>query len=213
MTNRVLCQGCLQLQSHCLCAHVNSRSSETPVLVLQYNKEAQHHKNTVGLLQLTVPNTVVVTANEFGWLAEAEEYQSLLQRPYLLYPKANSQELSPVAAATTVASKLSPSEPCAPSCLVVIDASWKKSKRIFFTTTWLQQLPAVHLSSSSLQTASAYSIRKSAQAHFRSTFEASVLALSVLEDYPVTPAMQLLHAFCAMKQQDVRMHRDKLSAK
>lgn len=62
--------------------------------------------------------------------------------------------------------------------LVVLDATWRKSRKMLLLNPLLLQLPRLALSD---PPASRYAIRKAHQSHQLSTLEASVLALQQLE--------------------------------
>lgn len=200
---RLYCVGCRLLCRHCLCEFVQALPSKTQLLILQYSKEAKHSKNTVQLLRLTVPNCHIVVANDFNFMAGQRDYQAILQaNPMLLYPNASSVELTQNLSQENADYLNARAELPKTECLVLIDASWKKSKKIFHSTQWLAKLATYHLEKSLIQAPSIYAIRKKKHDYFRSTFEAALLSLQVLESYPISSGYQLLQQFCLQKQQD-----------
>jgi DTW domain-containing protein YfiP len=80
-----------------------------------------------------------------------------------------------------------------PSHLILLDGTWKKAKKIFFSSTLLHSLPAFSLTPSKK---SEYKIRSSQFEESLSTLEASTLALNILE--PTLNCESLEYAFKKM---------------
>ncbi|MCJ8311564.1 MAG: DTW domain-containing protein [Saccharospirillaceae bacterium] len=201
-TKREFCFQCHMLKTHCLCSHVTPQNSRINLVVLQHPQEAKHHKNTVQLLKLNIPNCQIFMGNDDDFnLSEHPEFAHLTTKnTLLLYPQTNSVELSSNSIQQDFAHSSNNSQALN---LIVIDSNWKKSKKIFLTNPWLHSLKSYHLLLDG--SPSIYQIRKKRQAHFRSTLEATVMALNILEDYPMKTSFELLKQFCELKKADVEL--------
>ena len=75
--------------------------------------------------------------------------------------------------------------------LVLLDGTWRKTRKLLHLNPWLQQLPRFALPT---PPPSRYLIRKAQQADQRSTLEAACLALAALEQRPAhyAPLLQAL---------------------
>src|SRR5690606_4238977 len=107
------------------------------------------------------------------WVAETlDEKQcrqlALLDNPCLLYPD------HPALPAVSP-----PAE--APGCLLVLDATWRKSLKMLYLNPTLASLPRFSLR---VREPSRYHIRTHHKPHQLSTFEASCYALAQLEEAP-----------------------------
>tara|TARA_B110000881_G_C18340346_1_gene396188 strand:- start:69 stop:659 length:591 start_codon:yes stop_codon:yes gene_type:complete len=194
------------LKTHCLCSHISVQNSCINLIILQHPQEAKHHKNTVQLLKLNIPNCQIFMGDDDDFdLSDHPEFSHITPcNTLLLYPQEHSSELS----ADTVSLDFEDfSGELERLNVIVIDSNWKKSKKIFLTNPWLHSLKSYHLTLD--ESPSIYQIRKKRQAHFRSTLEATVIALNVLEGYPINPSFELLKQFCALKKADIENYADK----
>jgi len=142
--------------------------------VLQHPLEQHHSKGTVRLLHLSLQRCQV-------WVGEQFEPQQLAQilaasevgaATCLLYPPDGESE-----AALQMPTSL---EAQARRCtrLVVLDATWRKSRKMLHLNPALLQLPRLSLNPTG---PSRYAIRKAHQPDQLSTLEAAVMALQQLE--------------------------------
>ncbi len=157
----------------------------TEVLILQHPGEVHEAKGTARLLHLSLPHSRVVTGERF----DPGALQSLLTAPWgpsdtsapprhalLLYPEALQD----------AALGIAPPPPLDPTWLprperlrlVVLDGTWRKSRKMLHLNPLLQQLPRLPLQA--LPT-SRYRIRTARQPHQLSTLEATCAALAQLE--------------------------------
>jgi DTW domain-containing protein YfiP len=203
---RAACLQCLRPQLTCLCALVRLTAHRTEVLVLQHPQEQRHAKNSVALLRLSLAQCEVVVGERF----EPAALAALLQRPgrqtRLLYPDVPAAPALPgkgtvpagapgtpalTSLATGAATATYPSAG-APTRLVVIDATWRKSLRMLLEHPQLAALPRLSLEAPA---ATHYrAIRAARRADQVSTLEATVQALAQLEG-PSFNAAPLLDAF------------------
>ena len=134
--------------------------NSTALLLLQHPQEQQEAKGTAALLRLSLARCQVLVGEQFDAAALGD-----LTRTALLYPGGDPSS-SPAAAL--------------PERLIVIDATWRKSRQMLAGNPLLQTLPRLTLRD--LPPAPAYAaLRKARLAEQLSTLEASVLALQQLE--------------------------------
>ena len=168
---REVCGVCHRPTPACLCRWVTPRACTTEVLVLQHPLEVHHAKNTARLLHLSLIGSQVRVGEQF---ADAD-LQAALAGPainVLLYPQ-GEQPLAPLPA-------WAPSlhAPDTPMRLVVLDATWRKSRKMLHLNPLLQCLPRLSLDTTHL---SRYRIRKAHKPGQLSTLEATCAALAQLE--------------------------------
>ena len=176
---RATCAACLRAQSACICRWVAPVRIEAALLILQHPLEVANAKNSARLLHLSVPGSVLAVGEAFG----AATLETLLhadgRTPVLLYPDIPGESAG---AALAAASKLR---------LVVLDATWRKSRKMLYLNPALQRLPRLALRD---MPASSYRIRKAHAPDQLSTLEASAHALGQVEGDPARVAV-LFHAF------------------
>jgi DTW domain-containing protein YfiP len=168
---RPRCQRCLRALKTCICKWINPVQTEAEVLILQHPLEVHQAKGSGRLLHLNLPNSRLIEGEIFSEeVLRAHLYNSkngIKRQPVLLYPDTVSLPAPPIALPCTSAE----------ITLVIIDATWKKSRKMMFQHPQLQQLPRLQLNPVA---ASAYSIRKAHQPEQRSSYEAACLALRQL---------------------------------
>lgn len=166
---RPRCAACLRPQSTCICAWVTPTAHEAEVLILQHPLEVDHAKNSARLLHLSLPHSRMLTGEAFG---ESELRDSLSDPSYtvLLYPQTPEDE----APAVDPAQLKDPSH----VRLVVLDGTWRKSRKMLHLSPLLRQLPRLSLDD---VPASNYLIRKAHKPGQLSTLEATCAALAQLE--------------------------------
>lgn len=210
MTSRPLCPHCLRPASACLCSCVQSVHSRVQLLVLQHPMEAGHAKNTARLLHLCLPGSRL----EVGEVFDADTLQALLHAPWpeqasnaqvraiLLYPPTPPDPQLPVVQPPELpAHWLTQPEALR---LVVIDGTWRKSRKMLYLNPGLQQLPRLSLLD---VPAGRYAIRKAHAPGQLSSFEAAALALAQLHGWQADshPMHQLMCSFEQAMQQHQRL--------
>jgi DTW domain-containing protein YfiP len=189
-----MCAACLRARSACICRWVTPVISRVALLVLQHPLEVRNAKNSARLLHLCLPGSRL----EAGEAFDAAELHALLhadgRTPLLLYPDTPGDVLPPPAldAAVLVAPE--------GVRLVVLDATWRKSRKMLYLNPALQRLPRLALRA---VPASAYRIRKAHAPHQLSTLEAAARALAQVED-DAARYQPLLDAFDGFVQQQAR---------
>ncbi|MEG0947101.1 MAG: tRNA-uridine aminocarboxypropyltransferase [Comamonas sp.] len=185
-SRRPICSACLRPHSACLCPLVQTVHSQVQLLILQHPMEVGHAKNTARLLHLCVPGSHLQAGEVFdaeqlhAWLHAPWPGQSAdaVVRPILLYPSTPPDAQLPVTAPPAL-----PSEWLAQPALlrlVVLDGTWRKSRKMLYLNPALQQLPRLALHGV-LQ--GRYAIRKAHAPGQLSTFEAAALALAQLQSW------------------------------
>lgn len=180
---RPVCAQCLRPQPACICRWITPVAPAVEVLILQHPPEAANAKNTARLLHLCLPHSRLVIGEIFA----EPELQALLHAPFdsaddtprqpvLLYPDTPDSGAVGIAAPPP----LDPALRDAPGKLrlVVLDGTWRKSRKMLYLNPPLQRLPRLALTAAP---ASRYLIRKAHGAHQLSTFEAACHALAQLE--------------------------------
>lgn len=163
----------------------------TRVLILQHPLEVQHAKNTARLLHLSLADSQLLVGEAF----DAPTLQTALQGPatnVLLYP-ADEQPT-----ATVPAWDPARHAPAAPLRLVVLDGTWRKSRKMLHLNPLLQSLPRLSLDGAH---ASRYLIRKAHKPGQLSTLEATCAALAQLEGHAdaCLPLLRALDGFVAQR--------------
>ena len=189
---RLLCPQCTRPQSTCICRWVRPLTQPTEVLILQHPMEVNHAKNSAGLLQLSLPNSSILVGEVFD---ESALLVGLQEPKYtlLLYPR--SDYVGHAASAPLDAAQLTdPSK----VRLVVLDATWRKSRKMLHRSPWLQGLPRLSLDAS---LESLYTIRKAHKPGQCSTLEATCAALAQLQGDALryAPLLQAFQGFVAQQ--------------
>lgn len=167
----------------CLCRWIHPTENRTPLLLLQHPQESAHAKGSARLLQLSLRHCQVEAAEVFdpellaSWLGAGA---------VLLYPGAGPSDL-----------------PAQPQRLVVLDGTWRQTRKLLHLHPLLQQLPRIGLAA---PPPSRYLIRKARHPHHRSTLEAACHALGAIESQPMHYA-PLLQSFDAWVQSMTRWAR------
>ncbi|KGF82559.1 DTW domain containing protein [Massilia sp. JS1662] len=187
-SKRATCAACLRAQSACICHWVRPLSSRVDLLILQHPLEVRNAKNSARLLHLCLPGSRLEVGEAFPDLHAQLHADGRV--PVLLYPETPGF-VPPVL------------EPAPPERLrlVVLDATWRKSRKMLHVNPELQKLPRLALHD---VPASAYRIRKAHAPHQLSTLEAAALALAQMED-DADRYRPLLQAFDGFVQQQAAL--------
>lgn len=193
ITKRPTCAHCNRPKRNCICHLVTAISNQVDILILQHPAETLNAKNTAGLLHLSLKNSQI----EIGEIFDNQILDNLLhhegKQPLLLYPEIPEHKALGLATPSSLTiNDFAPNQ----LRLVVIDATWRKSRKMVYLNPALQSLPRLTLAETP---ASIYKIRKAHSENQLSTLEASCYALQQLEqrqlDYaPLLTAMSLFVA-------------------
>lgn len=189
---RPTCADCLRVA--CICAAWRRPgvpvASPVQLLVLQHPREQRALKGSARLLHLAVVGSQLLVGER--WSVAPPEAPAVGRVDLLLYPAtAGDVDLSLPPPAPQ------PLPPPQRLRLVVLDATWRKSRRMLYESPWLQALPRLGLAA---PPPSRYHVRRARGDDQRSTFEAAVLALSQLNG-PAWPAERLWPVFEAFVAQ------------
>ena len=157
------------------------------ILLLQHPREVHNAKGSARLLHLSLPNSRLVAGESFA----AGELDALLAGKHnvLLYPDTPGDRSLGIAPPPPLDASLL-RDP-AGLRLVVLDATWRKSRKMLYLNPALQRLPRLPLRDTP---PSHYLIRKAHAPDQLSTLEATCYALTQLEDEP-TRFAPLITAF------------------
>ena len=195
-SKRPICQRCERPLSACICRWVTPLAHATEVLILQHPLEVGHVKNSAGLLHRSLPNSRIVVGESFdsaAWDAAQRAQEQLPKYVVLLYPPMFYPGHA-VPAALDLEKIQEPSR----VRLVVLDGTWRKSRKMLHQSPCLQRLPRLSLAQTP---ASLYAIRKAHKPEQLSTLEATCLALAQLERDAAkfAPLLQAFKGFVAQQ--------------
>lgn len=196
MASRAHCSRCGRALAGCWCGCVRRVENPLPVLILQHPDEASQAKNTGLLLSRCLTRVQL----QVGDIAPAPATTAGM---VLLYPDL-----------MTDATQAAPAPWPNPGAqtLVVLDATWRKSRRMMHLNPWLAALPRLSLTATP---PSRYAIRRAHDVDQRSTLEACALALAQLDDaHPdrYEPLWAAMDAFVLLQQQLAREGRARREA-
>lgn len=192
-TKRAICPRCLRPQPTCICRWIAPIAHAVEVLILQHPLETKHAKGSARLLHLSLPNSRLVIGEVF----DEQELNALLyapgaprRQPVLLYPETPDDAALKQPATFLDMTGAAPQE----LRLVVLDGTWRKSRKMLYANPLLQTLPRLALRDAP---ASQYLIRKARGAHQLSTLEATCYALMQLEsdDAKYAPLLDAFRGF------------------
>lgn len=186
---RARCARCGRPQAACICAWVTPVVCDIALLILQHRLEVANAKGSARLLQLSVPGAVMLAGEQFHPDLLREHLEQGARRPLLLYPELPGERALGLPAPPPLAPDLL-AEPAALR-LVVLDGTWRKSRKMLYLNPLLQSLPRLALRD---MPPSRYRIRKGHAPDQLSTLEASCHALGQLSG-DATSCDSLLAAF------------------
>lgn len=180
---RLQCERCDFLVGQCVCQWIPELATRLQVLVLQDPKEARHAKNTVSLLSLGLPSVECIsTAN-----------QDRVRRVLAHKDPAKWRLVFPAEGAVFIES-LGTDSVAEIEGVILLDATWRKAKKLYLTEPLLHAFGAVCFAQPPL---GQYSIRKSPNIQSLSTLEACAYAIEQIAG----ENMQPLRAFMVAAQE------------
>ena len=192
------CSRCTRPQSACICRWITPVLSLPDLLVLQHPMESTNAKGSARLLHLSITGSVLAQGEAF----DPAELHALLyaggKSPVLLYPETPQQQALGMPVPPVLNNALLAG--AAGLRLVVLDGTWRKSRKMLYQNPLLQALPRLQLTGMS---PSHYLIRKAHAPHQLSTLEATCHALGQIQgDFAaVHPLLAAFHQFVAHFQQ------------
>ncbi|MCC7700928.1 DTW domain-containing protein [Janthinobacterium sp. GW460P] len=205
---RARCPVCLRAAASCICRWTTPVAHAVEVLILQHPLEVHNAKGSARLLHLSLPNSRLLTGEQFAPDALAELLAG--KHNVLLYPDTPGDRSLGIAPppALDPAILLDPARFAAQLRLVVLDATWRKSRKMLYLNPPLQQLPRLPLRDTP---ASHYLIRKAHAPDQLSTLEATCYALMQLEQdaSSFVPLITAFDGFVAQQLSYVMPHGEK----
>ena len=199
---RAECAQCLRPQSACICQWIRPTAHQVEVLVLQHPLEVDQAKGSARLLCMSLAHSRLITGEAFDeaelrtWLTQpwpGSAVDSAPRQPVLLYP---ATPLNPAPSWPLVGAP----ETTDPRQvrLVVLDGTWRKSRKMLHLNPLLQTLPRLALSD---RPPSHYRIRKAHRPDQLSTLEATCAALAQLagDDALCAPLLQAFDGFVSQQ--------------
>ncbi|GIZ49992.1 DTW domain-containing protein [Noviherbaspirillum aridicola] len=196
-------------QRTCICHWCTPIAHTVEVLILQHPLEVEQAKGSARLLHLSLPDSRLVVGEVF----DEPDLRTLLHSPFtpgahrrhavLLYPDtpegaSKARPATPADVPWAEPEKLR---------LVVLDGTWRKSRKMLGANPMLRSLPRLALSDTP---ASQYFIRKAHGAHQLSTLEATCHALMQLErdSARYVPLLRAFNGFVSqqLSYRDAHMH-------
>lgn len=163
---RKRCERCLRSHRACICHCVLTVESAIEVVILQHPDETTHIKGSARLLHLCLPNSVLLIGENFEEDLLRQHLFQTNQQTRLLYPTSETD--------VQVATAIPQARPCERQTLVLLDATWRKSRQMLQNNPLLLSLPRVALRETP---ASRYTIRTAHQPDQLSSLEACAYAL------------------------------------
>jgi DTW domain-containing protein len=168
---RQICPACLRPKITCICHLVSTLHTDIEVLILQHPLEVLETKGTARLLHLSLPNSQLLVGEVFN-----VRNLTSTKHTVLLYPV--TQEDHSLGIAVPPESNQEAFTHLNNIRLIIIDGTWRKSRKILCNNPYLQTLPRLVLQD---LPASGYAIRKARKPDQLSTLEAACAALAQLE--------------------------------
>ncbi|MEE4246792.1 MAG: tRNA-uridine aminocarboxypropyltransferase [Kangiellaceae bacterium] len=178
------CPVCALSEKHCVCEFIQPSNCDIDFVIIMHNDEIYKPTNTGKLIGDLFPKNSHFFC--YDRTQPEPELLRLINDPnrqcIILFPADEDSEREimtqlPVSSNKTIT-------------LIVLDATWRQSRRMFNSAKWLQNIPAVRLRPA--ETA-AYLTRKTNHADYLSTAESVALCLQLSN--LVDPAKKLLSLF------------------
>jgi len=202
MNKRPLCESCLRPEKTCICKFIRPVENRLSLIILQHPQEVYEAKNSARLLHLCLKNSRIHIGEDFGEVF-FRELESPIYYDVLLYPESpDDAAINTHGTLKTTLNDLAVDDNLhnAPSVrLWVLDATWRKSRKMMYVNPALQAMPRLSLQDCP---PSIYKIRKAHSENQLSTLEASCYALQKLEHGAVnySPILEAFAAFVAQRQ-------------
>ncbi len=171
---RGVCDACLRARATCICRWIVPQAHQVEVLILQHPLEVSNAKGSARLLHLSLPHSVLLVGEQFEDAALRERLSG--KHNLLLYPDSpDLRSLGIVAPPPLAPDALARPEGLR---LVLLDGTWRKSRKMLYLNRALQALPRLPLRATP---PSHYLIRRAHAPDQLSTLEACCYALMRLE--------------------------------
>lgn len=173
---REYCLRCTRPLRSCICHCIHNVETAIEVLILQDPFEKNHIKGSARLLHLCLPNSKLLIGDYFEETILLDALNGNEKTPILLYPSFN--QIEQVEYMDSQREFNIESTSCENIRLIILDATWRKSRQLLTNNPLLQTLDRWSLKNISV---SKYEIRQAHQEHQLSTLEACAYALLQLD--------------------------------
>ncbi len=171
--SRAVCYQCYRAKVACLCDRIEKQPNQIKVIVLQHPSESGNAKGTAIIAELGLQQYQRWTGEDFSQHLQLNRLLTeKTSQIAILFPADNAIELNNDVSSNALSDL---------KYLIVIDATWRKAKKIWQMHPLLQSVPAFCFNAEQL---SNYRIRKVPQDGYLSTLESIVVALRLLENRP-----------------------------
>lgn len=173
---RPVCPRCTRPETTCICSCIRPALTDIDLVILQHPLEVSSAKGSARLLHMCIAGSRLVPGERFDPVELAGLLHGGDRTPVLLYPDTSeARSLGiPVPPALPEAVLSQPGR----LRLVVLDGTWRKSRKMLYLNPALQLLPRLPLRA---MPPSHYRIRKAHAPDQLSTLEASCYALAQIE--------------------------------
>lgn len=169
------CPRCWIRHEFCLCAEIPQIQTRTQVVIVRHAKEADKSTGTARIAGLALPNSALIDFGEESAPVD-EELEPFVAGAWLLFPA--EEDAGPL-----------PATP--PDRLIVIDGTWRQTRRMLKKLPSLARVPRMGLPT---KAAAPLRLRESTSPDNRSTLEAIADGLTMLEGEAVGAPLHRLHA-------------------
>lgn len=169
---RVYCTKCHRLENLCLCPAIPELDNQTEMVFLQHPLEVSQTKGTAWLTHASLKNSQFFVGEQFSQ-DQLAKILSPNKQCFLLYPATQDEEVE-----TYSTESLRKKFALADCRILVLDGTWKKTKKMLYLNPALAKLPRIELHP---DLPSNYTIRKQKNAQSLSTLEATMQLLQQLE--------------------------------
>lgn len=187
------CFQCYKSITLCICNHISKLPYQQKIIILQHPKEKFHPYNTAIIAKLSLANCVIIEGENFNHNKYLNE-RLINEDCILLFPSLYGEKKEEI---LSIENKT----------LIVIDASWRKAKKIYFLSINIQSLPKISLKPDQK---SLYQIRKANDSNFLSTIEAIASVLNLNHDAntvsllkPLRKMIELTNNFKGESNEDI----------
>jgi len=203
MPRRPKCATCLRPAATCICHWAAPVAGTVEVLILQHPMEVENAKGSARLLHLCLAGSRIEVGEQFDESALRAMLCANGRQPVLLYPDTPGDRSLGIAPPPPFDCALAPSA----IRLVVLDATWCKSRKMLYLNPALQVLPRLPLRDTP---PSHYLIRKAHAPDQLSTLEATCYALAQLEgdQHRYDRVIAAFDGFVAQQQAQAARGRD-----
>lgn len=169
------CPRCWIRHEFCLCAELPHVPTRTQVVVVRHAREADKSTGTARIAGLSLPNSALI---DFGEASEVvdDEVRPFTANAWLLFP--SDEDAVPL-------------PPGAPAALIVLDGTWRQTRRMLKKLPSLARLPRLALPA---KVSAPLRLRESTSPDNRSTLEAIADALTLLEGEAAGAPLHQIHA-------------------